>query len=79
MSTDRPVQASLYTYLQKFTLVYNTIQQEVEKRNTALLQNKCKKNFVCVLYCTFLHKKGGLKEGRAGEESGQRNITVCEL
>lgn len=62
MSTDRPVQASLYTYLHKFTLVYNTIQQEIEKRNTALLQNKCKKK-LCVSYCTFFTQKGEEQEG----------------
>lgn len=59
MGTDRPVQASLYTYLQKFTLVYNTIQQEVEKRNTAVLQNKCeKKNFcLCIVLYIFTEKR----------------------
>lgn len=45
--TEGRVRARLYAYLQKPASVYNTTQQETERSNAALLQNK---NALCVYF-----------------------------
>lgn len=50
------MRAHLYTYLQKSASVYNTIQQEEEKSNVTLLQNKSK-NILCVYFPVHIYTR----------------------
>lgn len=60
------MRARLYTYLQKSASVYNTTQQEEEKSNAALLQNKIK-NILCVYFPVhFYTHTNKQRAGRAG-------------
>lgn len=62
--TEGRVRARLYTYLQKPASVYNTTQQETERSNAAILQNK---NALCVYFPVhFYTRTNRLRAGEAG-------------
>lgn len=72
--TEGRVRARLYTYLQKPASVYNTTQQERERSNAALVQNK---NALCVYFPVHFYTRTN-RPGAGGAGRGRDDGVVID-